>query len=322
MASERKERRDIAQEVTDRIIERIEESGGDLPWRKPWRSRAIAHPCRHEGIGYRGINHLILSLEAFARSFASPYWMTFRQSKEYGGSVIKGEKGTRVVFYGVADKRDGGGESGGSGSAGDRRGKEGAGDADATYRFLKSFVVFNASQIENLPERFHPVEDDLDTGSRPIPELEAFFAKLPVPVVKGGEGACYREITDDILMPDIARFEEPARFYSTLAHEHVHSCGIKSRLGRDCFARYHADIKARAEEELVAELGSAFICAELGLMPDHLDDHAAYLNSWLKALKSDKRYIFRAAADAQRAADWVFRAAGHETGQVEPARAG
>jgi len=88
MASERSKRKDIAQEVTDRIIERIEESGGELPWRKPWRSRAIAHPCRHEGIGYRGINHLILSLEAFARGFSSPYWMTFRQSKEYGGSVI------------------------------------------------------------------------------------------------------------------------------------------------------------------------------------------------------------------------------------------
>ena len=317
MASEKRERRDIAQEVTDRIIERIEESGGELPWRKPWRSRAIAHPCRHEGIGYRGINHLILSLEAFARGFSSPYWMTFRQSKEYGGSVMKGQKATRVVFYGVADKReDGGGQSGGNVG-----GKQGGGEKDATYRFLKSFAVFNATQIEDLPERFYPKDDDLDTGSRPIPELEAFFAKLPVRVVPGGEGACYREITDDILMPDIARFEEPERFYATLAHEHVHSCGIKSRLGRDCFARYHADIKARAEEELVAELGSAFICAELGLTRDHTDDHAAYLSSWLKALKSDKRYIFRAAADAQRAADWVFKAAGVDTGQAEAARA-
>ena len=81
MASDRSKRRDIAQEITDKIVERIEETGGDLPWRKPWKSKAIAHPCRHEGVGYRGINHLILSLEAFARGFTSPYWMTFKQAK-------------------------------------------------------------------------------------------------------------------------------------------------------------------------------------------------------------------------------------------------
>ena len=130
--------------------------------------------------------------------------------------------------------------------------------------------VFNASQIEDLPDRFYPSEEDLDTGSRPIPELEAFFAKLPVSVTSSGERACYREITDDILMPDVSRFEDPERYYATLAHEHVHSCGIKSRLERECFARYHTDIKARAEEELVAELGSAFICSQLGLTPDHI----------------------------------------------------
>ena len=315
MARERSKRRDIAQEITDRIIERIEVSDGVLPWRKPWKSRAIAHPCRHEGIGYRGINHLILSLEAFARGFTSPYWMTFRQSKEYGGAVIKGQKASHVVYFGTVDKRDGdGGGNEGKANAGD------GGDA-GVYRFLKGYAVFNASQIEGLPDRFYPSEEELDTGSRPIPELEAFFAKLPVAVVNGGERACYREITDDILMPDISRFDDPERYYATLAHEHVHSCGIKDRLGRDCFMQYHADIKARAEEELVAELGAAFISAELGLTPDHLDDHAAYLSSWLKSLKSDKRYIFRAAADAQRAADWVFKAAGVETGKAEDARA-
>jgi len=288
-----------------------------LPWRKPWKSKAIAHPCRHEGIGYRGINHLILSLEAFAQGFSSPYWMTFKQSKEYGGSVIKGQKASHVVYFGTVDKRDA--DSGGGGDTG-----KGASDGDGdggVYRFLKGYAVFNASQIEGLPERFHPSEEELDTGSRPIPELDAFFDKLPVSVVNGGEGACYREITDDILMPDISRFDDPERYYATLAHEHVHSCGIKDRLGRECFARYHADIKARAEEELVAELGAAFISAELGLTPDHLDDHAAYLSSWLKSLKSDKRYIFRAAADAQRAADWVFDAAGLAVTGKEAARA-
>jgi len=317
MARERSKRRDIAQEITDKIIERIETSDGALPWRKPWKSKAIAHPCRHEGIGYRGINHLILSLEAFAQGFSSPYWMTFKQSKEYGGSVIKGQKASHVVYFGTVDKRDA--DSGGGGDTG-----KGASDGDGdggVYRFLKGYAVFNASQIEGLPERFHPSEEELDTGSRPIPELDAFFDKLPVSVVNGGEGACYREITDDILMPDISRFDDPERYYATLAHEHVHSCGIKDRLGRECFARYHADIKARAEEELVAELGAAFISAELGLTPDHLDDHAAYLSSWLKSLKSDKRYIFRAAADAQRAADWVFDAAGLAVTGKEAARA-
>ena len=316
MASDRSKRRDIAQEITDKIVERIEETGGDLPWRKPWKSKAIAHPCRHEGVGYRGINHLILSLEAFARGFTSPYWMTFKQAKTYGGAVIKGEKSSRVVYFGTVGKNtddgtDGARPEGGSGDSSEARG----------YRFLKGYAVFNASQIEDLPDRFYPTEEELDTGSRPIPELEAFFANLPVSVTSGGERACYREITDDILMPDVSRFDDPERYYATLAHEHVHSCGIKSRLERECFARYHADIKARAEEELVAELGAAFICSQLGLTPDHIDDHAAYLSSWLKALKSDKRHIFRAAADAQRAADWVFDAAGFETGKPKIAEA-
>ena len=308
MASDRSKRRDIAQEITDKIVERIEETGGDLPWRKPWKSKAIAHPCRHEGIGYRGINHLILSLEAFARGFTSPYWMTFKQAKEYGGAVMKDEKSSRVVYFGTVGKPEGDGVAKPTASP--------SGEEGRAYRFLKGYAVFNASQIEDLPDRFYPSEEELDTGSRPIPELEAFFRKLPVAVVQGGERACYRELTDDILMPDISRFDEPKRYYATLAHEHVHSCGVKGRLDRECFARYHGDIKARAEEELIAELGAAFISAELGLTPDHLDDHAAYLASWLKALKSDKRYIFRAAADAQRAADWVFAEAGVKTGET------
>ena len=310
MASDQSKRRDIAQDITDKIVERIEETGGELPWRKPWKSKAIAHPCRHEGIGYRGINHLILSLEAFARGFTSPYWMTFKQAKEYGGAVMKGEKSSRVVYFGTV------GKSGSDGTVAPSGETSSPGGESRGYRFLKGYAVFNASQIEGLPDRFYPSEEELDTGSRPIPELEAFFQKLPVAVVQGGERACYRELTDDILMPDVSRFEEPERYYATLAHEHVHSCGIKDRLDRECFARYHGDIKARAEEELIAELGAAFISAELGLTPDHLDDHAAYLASWLKALKSDKRYIFRAAADAQRAADWVFAAAGVKTGET------
>ena len=316
MASDRRKRRDIAQEITDKIVQRIEETGGDLPWRKPWKSKAIAHPCRHEGVGYRGINHLILSLEAFARGFTSPYWMTFKQAKTYGGAVMKGEKASRVVYFGTVDQTesdatDAARSEGGSGDHSDPRG----------YRFLKSYAVFNASQIEDLPSRFYPSEEELDTGSRPIPELEAFFGKLPVAVEHGGERACYREITDDILMPDVSRFEDPERYYATLAHEHVHSCGVADRLARACFANYHSDLKARAEEELVAELGAAFICSQLGLTPDHIEDHAAYLSNWLQALKSDKRHIFRAAADAQRAADWVFDAAGFETGTREIAEA-
>ena len=285
-------RRDIAAEITAKIIARIE-GGDELPWRRPWRCSALAQPLRSTGEAYRGINTLLLGLETLDRGFTSPYWMTYKQAKTLDAQVRKGEASTQVVYYGTARKKDA------EAAAPD------SGEGDDTYRFLKGFRVFNVCQIDGLSDEFFPVEADLDTGARAIEPLDALLRSIGVPIRVGGNRAAYRELTDDIIIPDVSRFETAERYIAVGAHELIHSTGIESRLGRSCFAEYHTDLAIRAEEELVAELGSAFFCAPMGITPHHIDDHAAYLKSWLKRLKNDTRFIFKAAAQAQRACDWL-----------------
>jgi len=285
-------KRDIAAEITGKIIARIE-GGEELPWRRPWRCSALAQPLRSTGEAYRGINTLLLSLETLDRGFTSPYWMTYKQAKTLDAQVRKGETSTQVVYYGTARKKDA------------EPGKTDTESGDDTYRFLKGFRVFNVCQIDGLPEEFFPVEDDLDMGARTIENLDALLRSVGVPIRDGGNRAAYRELTDDIIIPEVSRFETAERYIAVGAHELIHATGIKSRLGRACFADYHTDLTIRAEEELVAELGSAFFCAPMGITPHHIDDHAAYLKSWLKRLRNDTRFIFKAAAQAQRACDWL-----------------
>jgi antirestriction protein ArdC len=283
-------RHDVAEQVTQTNIQKLET--GTLPWRCNWRKAGGSLPLRHNGEAYRGINLMILGITAAAAGYASPFWMTYRQAKEYGGQVRKGEKSTMVVYYGQSEKEN-----------------ADTGEKEA-YRFLKSFSVFNADQIDDLPAKFHPVDTDLDAGGRPIDEFEAFFASLPVTVRIGGDVAAYRPISDDIIMPAHERFEDAEAFYATLAHETVHFTGGKGRLQRDCAEQYHSKIEARAEEELVAELGAAMLGMHIGLKSDHIEDHASYVAGWLKRLQNDKKFIFKAAAAAQLAVDWIMEKSG------------
>ena len=241
---------------------------------------------------------LILGLTSHASSYSSPYWMTYQQAVAYGGQVRKGERSTLVIYYGTARSR--------------HTSKDEASD-DAnndTYRFLKGYSVFNGSQIDGLPDRFTLTDSDLDAGGRPIERLEAFFDRLAVPVRIGGDVAAYRPTPDDVIMPPHQRFEDGELWYATLAHEIAHYAGAEHRLNREVAKRYHENQACRAEEELIAELTAAMMGAHLGFAGDHLDGHARYIGSWLKALRSDKRLILKAAAEAQRAVDWMFEAAG------------
>jgi len=136
------------------------------------------------------------------------------------------------------------------------------------------------------------------------------MAAMPFGVEHGFEYAAYQDARDKIVMPDPSRFESREAYAATMLHEAIHATGIATRLDRDCFARYHSDREARAAEELIAEVGSMMLGARLGVGGEHIDNHAAYVQSWLKALRSDKRYIFKAAADAQRACDWLLSRAG------------
>ena len=300
-------RRDIAQEITDQIVGLLE-TGDELPWRQPWRSTGARLPLRHDGTAYRGINVFLLGLRAMGRGYSSPYWMSFRQALELGAAVRKGERGTTVVYYGVTRKQ----------AADDvvEIGQSGDGDAsegDGTRRFLKHYTAFNAEQIDGLPERYHPARA-IDAIEGPIadrrigPIADAMIDGLGVGYEEGGDRACYIPGLDRIMMPPIHRFRDAEAYYATRFHECAHATEAPSRLAIDYGAKVFGN-EAYAKGELYAELTASMLGAHLGFAPGHIENHAAYVQSWLKVLRSDKRFILKAAADAQRGVDYLLAAA-------------
>ena len=278
---------DAAQLITDEIVALLEK--GTLPWRRPWRIAGGGVPLRHGGEGYRGINAFLLGLRAALMGYTSPYWMTFQQARSMDACVRKGERSSVVVYYGTAQAKEASDDQIGIASGGDRSRSDEGSEGQDGYRFLKSYRVFNAAQIDGLESRFHPEpEGDPAEGPSPIPACAAFFEAIGADIAVGGDRACYVPAADRIHMPPLARFESAERFYATLGHEHVHRTKTKDRLDRS-FGVSTFGSEAYAKEELVAELGAALLGHRLGFTADHLEDHAAYLGSWLKVLRGDKR---------------------------------
>ena len=285
-------KQDVYERVTDRIVADLEQ--GVRPWHKPWNAEHAAgrttRPLRHNGQPYNGINVLMLWSEAMARGFAAPIWMTFRQAKEFGGHVRKGEKGSLVVYADRIRRTELDVETGDQ--------------VDREIPFMKGYTVFNVEQIEGLPGPFYAVaEPRLDPVQR-IDRAEEFFASLGADIRHGGNSAYYTMAEDRVQMPPFEAFEDAESYYATLAHECTHWTRHPSRLERE-FGRKRWGDEGYAMEELVAELGAAFLSADLDLTPEPREDHAAYIGHWLKVLKDDKRAIFTAAAHAQRAADFL-----------------
>ena len=285
-------RQDIYSRITDQIIGALE--SGVKPWTQPWNAAhaagPVSRPLRFNGESYSGINVLTLWASAMERSFAAPIWMTFKQALELGGHVRKGEKGSPVVYANTIIKTETDEASGD--------------DVDRTIPFMKGYTVFNVDQIEGLPAHYYAVASGAENPDERDARAEAFFASVGAKVVTGGNSAYYRHDTDHIQMPAFESFLGAQRYYATLAHESVHWTRHENRLDRS-FGRKRFGDEGYAREELVAELGAAFLCADLGLALEDRDDHAAYIGSWLKVLRDDKRAIFSAAAHAQRAADYL-----------------
>jgi antirestriction protein ArdC len=280
---------DIYDKVTQSVVRLLER--GVKPWTQPWMAGpGGGMPLRHNGQSYRGINVLILWGQAQEAGYSAPYWMTYRQAQILGGQVRKGERSTPVVYYGTALK-DGEGEQGE--------------DGKTPFRFIRTFNVFNAGQIDGLPERYHAAAATHAPVVERIPELDAFVRKTGVEVRYGGGRAFYRMSEDFIQMPAFEEFSDPEKFFAVVSHELTHATRHPARLNRDMGRKRWGD-EGYAAEELVAELGAAFLGAELGLRPDHIEDHAAYIASWLKVLADDRRFIFIAAAKAQEAADYLL----------------
>jgi antirestriction protein ArdC len=282
---------DVYQKVTDKVVADLEK--GAFTWLKPWNAEhaagRITRPLRHNGQPYSGINVLMLWSEAVAKGYAAPIWMTFKQAQELHAHVRKGEHGSLVVYADRITRT----ETDDSGQ-----------DVERQIPFMKGYTVFNVEQIDGLPAHYHAKAAPVLDPVQRIESAERYFAALRADIRHGGNMAFYAVGSDHVQMPPVESFHDAESYYATLGHECVHWTRHEKRLARD-FGRKRFGDEGYAVEELVAELGSAFLCADLGLTLEPRADHAAYIASWLKVLNNDKRAIFTAAGHAQRAADFL-----------------
>ena len=297
MSKTQSPRQDVYTRITDKIIGALEQ--GVRPWMKPWNAEhaagRIEKPLRHNGQPYNGINIMMLWAAAADSGYSAPIWMTYRQAKELGGQVRKGESGELVVYANTFTR-----------TAEDTATGE---EIEETIPFMKGYTVFNVEQIDGLPEHYHRLAEPVTDPVERIEHAERFFRATGAEINHGGNRAYYNITQDRIQMPIFESFRDAESYYATLAHETTHWTRHKSRLERD-FGRKRFGDEGYAREELVAELGSAYLCADLGIAPEIREDHSAYIASWLRVLKNDKRAIFSAAAHAQRAVDYLHGIAG------------
>lgn len=280
----------IYQQVTDQIIQQLE--SGAAPWVKEWNSSSSANHNVISGKAYQGINTIILGMSAAANGFKSNTWATYKQWAEKGAQVLKGTKGTTIIFYSPV-----------TGS------KVTASGEEKTYHYvLKSYSVFNADQVTGYVAPIAPVKT-----FNSITALESLAAASGADIKHGGDRAFFSPSGDFIQMPNKGDFSSEPAYYATLLHELAHWSGAESRLGRDLSGRFGNE--AYAAEELIAELSAAFLCAQYQIDGDLR--HAGYIASWLKVLKNDNKAIFKAAALAQKAADYIKAFSTEEAAAIE-----
>jgi antirestriction protein ArdC len=282
-------RSDLYTEVTDIIVKSLEEGQASGKWEMPWHSFSVMPQNAVTKKQYRGVNVPLLWICQQQRGYASGHWATYKQWQETGAQVRKGEKGAPIVFWKKIDIEP-----------------QAEGDEEESRMFARYSTVFNAAQVDGftLQEVTKP-----DTVARQQSCLD-FVAATGATIEHGDFNACYSPKHDKILMPRSSHFKDTKtstateNYYSTLLHELTHWTGAKHRLDRDRAKKYGDSIYAF--EELIAELGSAMLCTSLGAMPAPRVDHAQYIKNWLEALKNDKRFIFSAASQAQKAVDFLY----------------
>jgi antirestriction protein ArdC len=301
------QRQTVHEVITARMVELLER--GTIPWRSGWTRSPVGAPrSASTGKVYRGINHFLLAVAAQAAGYARSSWITFRQAKDLGGSVRKGEKGLPCIFWRVLDGRPSADEQ--DAEAAD----DGVAPSSGRRRFVvRYYTVFNVQQCEGLPA------DQVDTTTTPARAI------LPCDAIVSGyqagpridhgfNRACYSPIDDKVSMPSPTVFDTAEAYYATLYHELAHSSGHPDRLGRFPSSGIVPPFGSPdySREELVAEMGSALLCAEAGISCATLENQAAYVAGWLKVLEEDSRAVVFAAAQAQRAVDRILGRSGGE----------
>ena len=291
--------------VTERIINLLEQSV--IPWRRPWAATGLPRNLVSKKT-YRGINSFLLG----ATKYVSPYWLTFKQANQLGGAVRKGEHGEIVVFWKIEDA-----------DQTDPDAAQSEGDESARRRILLRFYrVWNVEQCA-LPQAVLDKLPPIETHQHdPIAAAEKIIAGMPNPpeIRYGGSQAFYSPLTDRITLPSRARFATAADFYAVLDHELAHSSGHRTRLNRESITEttpFGSPVYSR--EELLAEMCAAFLCADAGISPVVLENQTAYVQGWLGKLRGgDKRMVVTAAAQAQRAADYILNVHGDGDDAAKP----
>lgn len=271
--------KDLYQEVTNSILDSLEK--GVTPWVKPWRCTEPFGGIPYNittGRPYRGINILLLAMSPFG----SNAWLTFNQAKAVGAHVKKGSKASTIVFYKTAIAKS----------------KE-EDEKARTFPMLRSYAVFNIEQVENLPSRLlNATTSEIEM----VHEDRGRNLLAKATVLHGGDRALYHPASDTIRLPEIGQFASREAYLATAMHELTHWTGAPTRLAREYGKRFGDTAYAR--EELVAEMGAAFLCASLGIQGNL--QHPEYIGNWIKVLKDDKRAVLTAASHAQKATDFVL----------------
>jgi len=268
----------IYQEVTDSIIKQLE--SGAAPWIKPWKADSTADKNFISQKPYQGINRLILGLSSMVSGFDTPVWASFKQWQSLGCNVRKGEKGTKIVFFSPVTKEC-----------------KVTGNTEV-YNLLKSYYVFNASQVDGVTIE---APSTVDKPFNSIIEADERIAKTGAIIRHGGDSAFFAPSMDIIQMPNKSAFSDESSYYATMFHELTHWTGHESRLKREFGKRFGNP--EYAFEELVAEMGAAFLCQDYRIQGELR--HAGYIQNWLTACRKDSTAIFKAAALAQKAADYI-----------------
>ena len=284
--------------INSRIMELLE--SGTVPWRKTWNATSNQPKNLISNKEYRGINVFMLG----CMPYGSAYWLTFKQVQDKGGHVVKGSKSTPVIFWKWLDKKDAGGDEADTVTV------------NGKIPMLRYYSVFNLEQTEGIEPP--PATETTTHPFTPIERAEQVIAGMPLrpDIHYGGNQPSYSPLLDYVKMPVRESFESPEEFYSTLYHELSHASGHASRVGRKGILEpSYFGSHEYSKEELVAEMSAAFLCGHSGIERT-IENSAAYIHGWLKALKNDKTLLVHAAAQAQKASDYILNIKGGEESEV------
>ena len=284
---------DIRQSITDKIITMLEK-GGNVARERWLKAAQSGFPCNGKtGDTYRGVNVLILWDEAIERGYSSNVWMTYKQASSLGAQVRKDEKAVMCAYFEMVKRT-------GKEAASQNENEEGK---SGFFPMCKPFWLFNVAQIDGLPESF-TIPAETANQFNPIEEAEQLLIASGAVINHGFDGAFYAPSKDQICLPARERFTSSENYFATALHELTHWTGHESRLNRQFGKRFGDD--AYAFEELVAELGAAFVVGHVGFVDVTIENHVAYVESWLTVLKNDKTAIFTASKQASMAYDFIL----------------